>query len=219
MLKRIFVWLDERLGMTGIYNTVLDRKVPKVNWWFTLGSASLFLLILQGATGIFLSVYYVPSPDHAYDSIQYIMNEVAYGWLIRGIHHWGASLMVLIVFIHMLRTFYFAAYKYPREVTWVTGVVLLLATLGMGFTGYLLPWNQRSFFATTVGTEIPGTIPWIGPLIMRILRGGADLSALTLTRFFSAHIWFLPVLIVAMLGIHLYLIIRLGISAVPERED
>ena len=219
MLKRIFVWLDERLGMTGIYNTVLDRKVPKVNWWFTLGSASLILFILQAVTGIFLSVYYVPSPDHAYDSIQYIMNEVAYGWLIRGIHHWGASLMVLVVFIHMLRTFYFAAYKYPREVTWVTGVVLLLATLGMGFTGYLLPWNQRSFFATTVGTEIPGTIPWIGPLIMRILRGGADLSALTLTRFFSAHIWFLPVLIVAMLGIHLYLIIRLGISAVPDRED
>jgi quinol-cytochrome oxidoreductase complex cytochrome b subunit len=219
MLKRIFVWLDERLGMTGIYNTVLDRKVPKVNWWFTLGSASLILFILQAVTGIFLSVYYVPSPDHAYDSIQYIMNEVAYGWLIRGIHHWGASLMVLVVFIHMLRTFYFAAYKYPREVTWVTGVVLLLATLGMGFTGYLLPWNQRSFFATTVGTEIPGTIPWIGPLIMRILRGGADLSALTLTRFFSAHIWFLPVLIVAMLGIHLYLIIRLGISAIPDRED
>ena len=219
MLKRIFVWLDERLGMTGIYNTVLDRKVPKVNWWFTLGSASLILFILQAVTGIFLLVYYVPSPDHAYDSIQYIMNEVAYGWLIRGIHHWGASLMVLVVFIHMLRTFYFAAYKYPREVTWVTGVVLLLATLGMGFTGYLLPWNQRSFFATTVGTEIPGTIPWIGPLIMRILRGGADLSALTLTRFFSAHIWFLPVLIVAMLGIHLYLIIRLGISAVPDRED
>jgi len=219
MLKRIFAWLDERVGLTGIYKTVLDRKVPKVNWWFTLGSASLFIFILQSATGIFLSVYYVPSPDHAYDSIQYIMNEVAFGWLIRGIHHWGASLMVLVVFIHMLRTFYFAAYKYPREVTWVTGVVLLLATLGMGFTGYLLPWNQRSFFATTVGTEIPGTIPWIGPLIKRILRGGADLSALTLTRFFSAHIWFLPVLIIAMLGIHLYLIIRLGISAVPDRED
>jgi quinol-cytochrome oxidoreductase complex cytochrome b subunit len=219
MLKRIFAWLDERLGLSGIYKTVLDRKVPKVNWWFTLGSASLFLFILQSATGIFLSVYYVPSPDHAYDSIQYIMNEVAFGWLIRGIHHWGASLMVLVVFIHMLRTFYFAAYKYPREVTWVTGVVLLLATLGMGFTGYLLPWNQPSFFATTVGTEIPGTIPWIGPLIMRILRGGADLSALTFTRFFSAHIWFLPVLIIAMLGFHLYLIIRLGISAVPDRED
>ena len=136
MGQKLFEWLDERLGLVTIYKTVLDRKVPKVNWFFTLGSASLFLFTLQAATGIFLSVYYVPSPDHAYDSIQYIMTGVAFGWLIRGIHHWGATLMVLVVFLHMLRTFYFAAYKYPREMTWLTGVVLLLATLGMGFTGY-----------------------------------------------------------------------------------
>jgi quinol-cytochrome oxidoreductase complex cytochrome b subunit len=219
VIKKLLAWLDERLGLTTIYKTVLDRPVPKVNWWFTLGSASLFLFVMQAVTGIFLSVYYVPSPDHAYDSIQYIMNGVAFGWLIRGIHHWGASLMVLVVFIHMLRTFYFAAYKYPREVTWITGVVLLLATLGMGFTGYLLPWNQRSYWATTVGTEIPGTAPIIGPLITRILRGGAELSALTLARFFSVHIWFIPALIVATIGVHLYLVIRLGISSIPDEED
>jgi quinol-cytochrome oxidoreductase complex cytochrome b subunit len=145
MAEKVLAWLDERLGLTAIYNTVLDRKVPKVNWWYTLGSASLFLFLLQGITGIFLMVYYVPSPSHAYESIEYIMNGVAFGWLVRGIHHWGASLMVIFVFLHMLRTFYYAAYKYPREITWLTGVLLLLATLGMGFTGYLLPWNQRAY--------------------------------------------------------------------------
>jgi quinol-cytochrome oxidoreductase complex cytochrome b subunit len=219
MAAKVFEWLDERMGLTGIYNTVLDRKVPRVNWWFTLGSASLFLFTMQVVTGIFLSVYYVPSPDHAYDSIQFIMTGVAYGWLIRGIHHWGATLMVIVVFAHMLRTFYFAAYKYPREVTWLTGVVLLLSTLGMGFTGYLLPWNQRAYWATTVGTEIPGTAPLIGPLITRILRGGADLSAVTLARFFAVHIWFFPAVIAIIILVHLYLVIRLGISNIPSKED
>ncbi len=211
--------LDERLGLTPIYDAIFDRKVPKVNWWFTLGSASLFLFALQVVTGIFLAVYYVPSPDHAYESIDYIMNGVAFGWLIRGIHHWGASLMVFFVFIHMLRTFYYAAYKYPREVTWLTGVVLLLTTLGMGFTGYLLPWNQRAYWATTVGTEIAGTAPFIGDFILRVLRGGNDLSAVTLARFFAVHIWFLPAIIVLIIGVHMYLVIRIGISSMPKEGE
>jgi ubiquinol-cytochrome c reductase cytochrome b subunit len=219
MFQKIFIWLDERLGLQTIYSTVLDRKVPKVNWWFTLGSASLFLFLLQGITGIMLTVYYVPSPDHAYDSIQYIMTGVSYGWLIRGIHHWGASLMVLIVFFHMLRTYYFGAYKYPREFTWVTGVLLLLLTLGMGFTGYLLPWNQRAYWATTVATSIAGTVPFIGNFINAVLRGGADLSAVTLARFFSVHIWWFPAIIAGLIGIHLYMVIRLGISSVPKEDD
>jgi quinol-cytochrome oxidoreductase complex cytochrome b subunit len=219
MFQKTFDWLDERLGLKTIYATVLDRKVPKVNWWFTLGSASLFLFLLQGITGIMLTIYYVPSPDHAYDSIQYIMTGVSYGWLIRGIHHWGASLMVLIVFFHMLRTFYFGAYKYPREFTWVTGVFLLLLTLGMGFTGYLLPWNQRAYWATTVATSIAGTIPFIGSFINQVLRGGADLSAVTLARFFSVHIWWFPAMIAGLIGVHLYMVIRLGISSVPKEED
>jgi quinol-cytochrome oxidoreductase complex cytochrome b subunit len=219
MVRSLFSWLDERLGLTSIYDNVLDRKVPKVNWWFTLGSLSLFLFLLQGVTGIFLTVYYVPSPDHAYQSIEYIMNGVPFGWLIRGIHHWGASLMVIVVFIHMLRTFYTASYKFPREMTWLTGVVLLASTLGMGFTGYLLPWNQRSYWATTVGTEIAGTIPLIGDFITRVLRGGSDLSAVTLTRFFSVHIWFLPAIFAAIIGTHVYLVIRLGESTVPKEGD
>lgn len=219
MVAKVYSWLDERLGLTPIYNTVFDRKVPKVNWWFTLGSASLFLFALQAVTGIFLAVYYVPSPDHAYESIEYIMNGVAFGWLIRGIHHWGASLMVFFVFIHMLRTFYYASYKYPREITWLTGVVLLLTTLGMGFTGYLLPWNQRAYWATTVGTEIAGTAPFIGNFILRVLRGGNDLSAVTLARFFAVHIWFLPAIIALIIGVHMYLVIRIGISSMPKEDE
>jgi quinol-cytochrome oxidoreductase complex cytochrome b subunit len=223
MLKKIwqdlFTWLDERLGLNDLYKATLDRPEPKGNWWNTLGSASLFLFLLQGATGIFLTVYYTPSPDHAYDSIQYIMNEVAFGWLIRGIHHWGASLMVMVVFIHMIRVFVTASYKYPRELTWLIGVGLMLVTLGMGFTGYLLPWNQKAYWATTVGTAIAGSVPWLGNFILKALRGGPDLSALTLSRFFSAHIWILPAMLAGLIGVHLFLIIKHGESAFPDKED
>ncbi|MCU0486010.1 MAG: cytochrome b N-terminal domain-containing protein [Anaerolineales bacterium] len=219
MAAKILNWLDERLGLNTIYAVVLDRKVPKVNWFFTLGSASLFLAAMQFITGLLLTFYYVPSPESAYDSVQYIMTGVPFGWLIRGIHHWGASLMVLVVFLHMLRTFYFAAYKYPRELTWITGVVLLILVLGMGFTGYLLPWNQRSFWATTVGTSIAGTVPFIGNFITQVLRGGSDLSGVTLVRFFSLHIWWIPALVVLTIATHMYMIIRLGISSIPSKED
>ncbi len=217
--KKVYDWLDERLGLQNLYAAVLDRPEPLGNWWNTLGSASAFLFLLQGATGIFLTVYYTPSPDHAYDSIQYIMEGVAFGWLIRGIHHWGATLMVLVVFIHMLRVFATASFKYPRELTWIVGIGLLLLTLGMGFTGYLLPWNQRAFWATTVGTEIAGSVPFIGDFILKALRGGPDLSALTLQRFFAAHIWMLPALMAALIGVHLYLVVRHGESAHPDPED
>ena len=219
MWKKFYEWLDERLGLNGLYKSMLDRPEPKGNWWNTLGSASLFLFILQGVTGIFLTVYYTPSPDHAYDSINYIMNGVAFGWLVRGIHHWGATLMVVVVFIHMLRVFVTASFKYPRELTWLIGVGLFLLTLGMGFTGYLLPWSQQSYWATTVGTQIAGTVPFIGTFILKVLRGGTDLSALTLQRFFSAHIWMLPAALGALIGIHVYLIIRHGESSWPTRED
>lgn len=219
MTAKVITWLDERLGLFSIYDLVFDRKVPKVNWWFTLGSASLFLFAIQGITGIFLAVYYVPDPENAYKSVQFIMDGVAFGWLIRGIHHWGATLMVIFVFVHMLRTFFMGAYKFPREITWLTGVILLFATLGMGFTGYLLPWNQRAYWATTVGTAIAGTAPVVGDFILRILRGGTDLSGVTLARFFAVHIWFLPAIIIAMIGVHMYLVVRLGISSMPKEDE
>jgi quinol-cytochrome oxidoreductase complex cytochrome b subunit len=219
MWKNIYEWLDERFDLQGIYKNLLDRPEPAGNWWNTLGSASLFLFVMQGLTGIFLTVYYTPSPDHAYDSIQYIMNNLAFGWLIRGIHHWGASLMVLVVFIHMLRVFTTASFKYPRELTWLVGIGLFLLTVGMGFTGYLLPWHQQAYWATTVGTRIAGSVPFIGDFILKVLRGGPDLSALTLQRFFSAHIWMLPGLLAALIGAHLYLIIKHGESHFPDPED
>ncbi len=218
-MQALYAWLDERLGLTTIYKVVLDRKVPKVNWWYTLGSATLFLFTLQVITGIFLTVYYVPTPDHAYDSVNYIMQDVSFGWLVRGIHHWGASLMVLFVFLHMLRVFYMGAYKYPRELTWIIGVLLFVLTLGMGFTGYLLPWNQRAYWATTVGTQIAGTPPIIGPWITRILRGGEEISALTLSRFFALHIWMIPALMAVLIAVHLYLVIRIGISNPPSKDE
>jgi quinol-cytochrome oxidoreductase complex cytochrome b subunit len=219
MWKKLFAWLDERLGLNGIYKAVLDRPEPKGNWWNTLGSASLFLFLLQGVTGILLTMYYTPSPDHAYDSIQYIMNDMTFGWLIRGIHHWGSSLMVLVVFVHMVRVFVTASYKYPRELTWIIGVGLLICTLGMGFTGYLLPFNQKSYWATTVGTSIAGTVPALGNFILKVLRGGSDISALTLSRFFSAHIWIFPAALAGLIGVHLYLIIKHGESEFPGKED
>ena len=216
---RVLDWLDERMGLLSIWNTVFDRKVPKVNWWYTLGSATLFVAIMQAATGIFLSIYYVPTPEEAYNSIEYIMNDVAFGWLVRGMHHWGATLMVILVFLHMLRVFFYAAYKYPREVTWITGVFLLLVTLGLGFTGYLLPWNQRSYWATAVGSSIVATVPLIGEFLMRVVRGGDDLTFLTLSRFYGVHIWFLPAALFSLIGVHLYLVVRNGISWVPKRGE
>jgi quinol-cytochrome oxidoreductase complex cytochrome b subunit len=219
MFKKIFDWLDERLGLTAMYKNLLDRPEPKGNWWNTLGSASLFLFVLQAVTGIFLLVYYTPSPDHAYDSVQYIMNGVAFGWLIRGIHHWAASLMIIVVFIHMLRVFVTASFKYPRELTWLIGIGLFLVTLGMGFTGYLLPWHQMAFWATTVATQIAGSVPFMGDFILKALRGGPDLSALTLQRFFAAHVWMLPAILVGLIGVHLLLIIKHGESNFPSKED
>ncbi len=217
MVSKFTQWLDERTSFRQVWEAIFLRKIPKVNWWFTLGSASLFLALNQGITGILLTLYYVPTPDHAYDSVQYITTQVPLGWLVRGLHHWGASLMIVLVVLHMLRVILYGAYKFPREVTWFTGVILLLVVIGFGFTGYLLPWDQKSFWATTVGTRIAGTPPLIGDYLLRIIRGGSEITAVTLVRFFGVHVWVLPTLLILLIGIHLYLIIKNGISAVPQR--
>jgi quinol-cytochrome oxidoreductase complex cytochrome b subunit len=212
-------WLDERIGWRSIWNAIFLRKVPKVNWFYALGSATLFVAALQIFTGILLTIYYVPTPDHAYDSVQFITTQVPAGWLIRGLHHYGASAMVILTVLHMIRVIIYGAYKYPREITWFTGVGLLLVTVGFGFTGYLLPWDQKAFWATTVGTRIAGVAPVVGDPILRIMRGGEDLSAVTLARFFGVHVWVLPAALLLLLIIHIYLVIRIGISAVPKRDE
>ncbi len=219
MLIKFADWLDERVGWRQVWDVIFLRQVPKVNWFYALGSATLFLAVNQAVTGILLTIYYVPTPDHAYDSVQYITTQVAMGWLIRGLHHWGASAMVVVVMLHMLRVIFYGAYKYPREVTWITGVVLLLVVIGFGFTGYLLPWDQKAYWATTVGTRIAGTPPIIGDYLLRIMRGGPDLSAVTLARFFGAHVWVLPATLALLIGVHLYLVIKIGISAVPKKGE
>jgi len=219
MATRLGNWLDERLDWRQVWEAIFLRKIPKVNWLYTLGSASLFVAINQIITGILLTIYYVPTPDHAYDSVQYITTQIPAGWLIRGLHHWGASAMVVLVVLHMLRVIFYGAYKFPREVTWFSGVFLLLVVIGFGFTGYLLPWDQKAYWATTVGTRIAGTPPLIGDWILLIVRGSEELSAMTLARFFGVHVWVLPATLLFLLLIHIYLVIKKGISAVPSREE
>lgn len=219
MTARLGNWLDERLEWRQVWEAVFLRKVPKTNLLYTLGSATLFVGILQIVTGILLTIYYVPTPDHAYDSVQYITTQVPAGWLIRGLHHWGASAMVILTVLHMLRVILSGAYKFPREVTWLSGVVLLLLVLGFGFTGYLLPWDQKAYWATIVGTRIAGVAPVAGEWVLRIMRGGEELSAVTLARFFGAHVWALPAALLILITFHLYLVIRIGISAVPKRGE
>lgn len=219
MIVKIGDWLDERFSWREVWAAIFERKVPHVNWFYTLGSATLFVAINQAVTGILLTLYYVPTPDHAYDSVVYITTQLPFGWLIRGLHHWGASAMVVLTVLHLLRVFYFGAYKYPREATWITGVILLLVVIGFGFTGYLLPWDQKSFWATTVGTQIAGLAPFVGDWMLRIARGGRDISAVTLARFYGTHIWILPATLAVLIGIHLYLVIRIGITAVPKKDE
>lgn len=219
MATKIGNWLDERMQWRQVWEAIFLRKIPKVNWLFTLGSASLFVALNQAITGILLTLYYVPTPDHAYDSVQYITTQIPMGWLIRGLHHWGASALVVLTFLHMLRVIFYGTYKFPREVTWFTGVFLLLVVIGFGFTGYLLPWDQKAFWATTVGTRIAGTPPLIGDWILRIIRGGEEISAVTLARFYGIHIWVLPAALAILIGIHMYLVIRIGISAPPKKGE
>lgn len=219
MAAKFVNWLDERLAWRNVWEAIFLRKIPTVNWLYTLGSATLLTAVNQIVTGILLTIYYVPTPDHAYESVQYITNEVTAGWFIRGLHHWGASAMVVLAFLHMLRIIYYGSYKYPREITWLTGVFLLLITLGFGFTGYLLPWDQKAYWGTTVGTRIAEVTPVIGDFLLRIMRGGEELSAITLARFFGVHVWVLPATLLTLLGIHLYLVIRIGISNMPDKEN
>jgi menaquinol-cytochrome c reductase cytochrome b subunit len=209
-------WLDERTGAGPFLRGFMYRKVPTgTNWFYTLGSATMFAFLSQAVTGVFLAMYYRPSSDEAYESVQHITNDVFMGELVRGMHRWGATVMMVLIFMHMGRTFFFGAYKYPRELNWVIGVVLLVLTLMMGLTGYLLPFDQRSFWATVVAVNLNSSGPIIGPYLADFLRGGAEFGATTIPRFYAMHMLLIPGLIMALIGAHLYLVAKLGTTAPP----
>jgi menaquinol-cytochrome c reductase cytochrome b subunit len=209
-------WIDQRLAASGFLTGMLYRKVPKgTNWFYTLGSAALFAFIVQAVTGVFLAMFYTPSATQAYASISHINNDVFLGQLVHGMHKWGASVMVILVFLHMGRTFFFGAYKYPRELNWVIGVVILILTMTMAFTGYLLPFDQRSYWASIVGININGTGPIVGPYLSDFLRAGPELGATTLARFYAIHMLLVPGALIALIGAHMYLVVKLGTTAPP----
>jgi ubiquinol-cytochrome c reductase cytochrome b subunit/menaquinol-cytochrome c reductase cytochrome b subunit len=210
-------WIDERTSLSGGLRWMLFRKVPRgVNWFYTLGSATMFAFLSQAVTGVFLAMYYRPeATGGAYESIRYITDQAFLGQFVRGMHKWGSSVMIILVFLHMSRVFFFGAYKYPRELTWVIGVTLLILTIMMGFTGYLLPLDDRAYWATIVGVNINGTGPFIGPYLSDFLRAGPDFGATTLSRFYAIHMLLIPGAIAALIGAHLYLVTKLGISAPP----
>jgi quinol-cytochrome oxidoreductase complex cytochrome b subunit len=209
-------WVDQRTGASGFLTGMLYRKVPKgTNWFYTLGSATLFAFTIQAITGVFLAMFYTPSPTEAYGSITHLTNDVFLGEFVRSMHKWGASVMIILIFLHMARTFFFGAYKYPRELNWVIGVVLLILTLVMGFTGYLLPFDNRSFWASIVGININGTGPVLGPYLSDFIRAGPEFGATTLARFYALHMLILPGAIIALIGAHLYLVVKLGTTAPP----
>jgi menaquinol-cytochrome c reductase cytochrome b subunit len=209
-------WLEERSGLVGAIRYFLFRKVPgDTNWFQTLGSATLTAFLIQALTGVILAMYYKPDPKNAYPSIVNITNDLWAGWLVRGMHRWGASVFIILMFLHMGRVFLFGAYKYPRELNWIIGVLLLTLGLAEGFTGYLLPWDQTSYWATTVGININGTAPFVGPFLAQFLQGGTYINADTLSRFYAIHMLLLPAAIFALIGLHLYLVIRLGVTSPP----
>jgi cytochrome b6 len=219
----LWTWLDQRLGLAELEKLARKKEVPvhRHTGWYYLGGMTLFLFVVQVATGILLLLYYRPSAEEAYESVQFLMTEVEFGWLVRSIHSWAANLMILALFIHLFSVLLLKAYRPPREVTWLTGVGLMGVAMGLGFTGYLLPWNELAYFATKVGTEITGVVPGVGPFFRRLLRGGDEVTGATLTRFYGIHVAVLPALTVLLLGLHLFLVQKHGMSVPPgvERRD
>src|SRR3954467_13953073 len=212
-------WIDERTSLSGAARWTMFRKIPRgTNWFYTLGSASLFAFLSQAVTGVFLAMYYDPSATHAYESARFITNEVFLGEFVRGMHKWGSTVMVILIFLHMARTFFFGAYKYPRELNWLIGVVLVILTFVMALTGYLLPFDQRSYWATIVANNITASGPLVGPYLADFLRAGPEFGATTLSRFYSVHMLVVPGAIAALIGAHLYLVAKLGTTAPPWQK-
>lgn len=216
-LTAVVNWVEERTGLREFTGALLHVAIPRSAHTFYLGGITLFCFAVQVTTGILLALYYQPTPERAYDSVLVIMNQLNFGWLVRSVHSWSANLMIIFCVLHLLRIVVQGAYKPPREITWMVGMGLLFVTLGFGFTGYLLPWDQRAFWATTVGTEIPGAVPVIGNFLRDFMRGGVEVSAQTLTRFFGVHVLVLPAALIGLLLVHVFLIHQQGLAD-PEAE-
>jgi menaquinol-cytochrome c reductase cytochrome b subunit len=213
-------WLEERSGLVGAVKYFLFRRIPAdSNWMQTLGSATLTAFLVQAVTGVILAMYYQPTPNGAYKSIQFITDDLTLGWLVRGTHRWGASVFIILMFLHMGRVFLFGAYKYPRELNWIIGVMLLVMGMAEGFTGYLLPWDQTAYWATVVGINLNGTAPIAGPWLAQFLRSGQEIGPDTLSRFYSLHMLVVPGAIAGLIGLHLYLVIRLGVTSPPWSKE
>ncbi|MBI3895934.1 MAG: cytochrome bc complex cytochrome b subunit [Acidobacteria bacterium] len=214
------VWVEERVDLGPLRQFIQHKMVPmhRHSYWYYLGGMVLFLFIIQAFTGILLLLYYQPSESNAFESVRFIMTQVRFGWLIRSVHAWGANLLIALAFGHMFSTFFMKAYRKPREMTWMSGVLLLFLMLGFGFSGYLLPWNTLSYFATAVGTNIVGVLPFIGEFSLRFLRGGDSVSGATLTRFFGFHVAILPAVTGLLLVLHLWLVQKQGMSVPPSIE-
>ncbi len=211
---RLFSAVDDRLGVKEILQDEMFEKIvpAHLTFWACFGGISFFIFICQIVTGALLMIYYEPSIMKAHSSVARIMNDVPFGWLIRGVHAWGSNLMIITILIHMTKIFVTGIYKAPRELNWVVGVTLFLLTLGMSFTGYLLPWTQLAYWATVVGTETPAAMPVVGEHLRYFLRGGEDIGQITLTRFFAIHVMILPLILASIVGLHLVQIRRQGIS-------
>jgi len=213
-LKKFYSWIDERVQLSDLVNYMAKKYVPvhRHSIWYYFGGLSLFLFTIQVVTGILLLFYYKSSADLAFESIQFIMSKVQFGWLIRSIHSWSANLFILSIFIHMFSVYFEKAYRKPRELTWLTGMLMLFLALGFGFSGYLLPWNELAFFATKVGSDIAGAVPIIGEPLKIFMRGSDDVNGATLSRLFGFHVALFPGIFTIFLTIHLLLIQRQGIS-------
>jgi cytochrome b6 len=216
----LWTWLDERIGLRELQALAKKKEIPlhRHSFWYYFGGMTLFLFTTQVITGVLLLLYYRPSAEEAYESVQFLMAEVQFGWLVRSIHAWAANLMILTLFIHLFSTLMLAAYRRPREITWVSGVALMGLAMGFGFTGYLLPWNELAYFATKVGTEITGAVPLVGKFMLRLLRGGDEVTGATLTRFYGIHVAVLPLVATGLIGLHLFLVQRHGMSVPPAVE-
>lgn len=217
MRARVIAWLEPRIGLSRLRALAAHKTVPIHRWsaFYFFGGMALFFLGVQVVTGVLLALYYRPGADSAFESVELVMTTVPFGWLVRSVHAWSANLMVFCCFAHLGSVFFLKSYRAPRELTWLSGVLLLFITLGFGFSGYLLPWNRLSFYATQVGTDIAGTVPVIGHWLLRFLRGGDRVTGATLARFYGWHVCVLPAILIGLLGAHLALVQVHGMSVPP----